>query len=137
MKAAVSVFLWFLPIACAAQAHPAQPAVPIGPPPISSSMGTYYPLPDEVRSKIREVQFQQSQLRFANESLILQIEQNLDRHRDLEMIAEIEQNLERERDCVDEIKKAAGGYALANHIDLSLFELDATQLKLIPKKKTQ
>lgn len=99
----------------------AQQQKPIGPQPIASSTGIYYPLPADSRAKIRDFQYQWAQLEIQNQKLLLQVEQNRQKQRDL----------------VDGEKRVAWDYANDKHIDLVLFELDPDDVKFIPKKKVQ
>jgi hypothetical protein len=93
-------------------------AKPIGPQPVNSSAGTFYPLPADPRGKIRDLQYQWDQLEIQNQKLLLQVQQNQQKQRDL----------------MDGEKRVAWDYANDKRIDLGLFELDPDDVKFIPKK---
>jgi hypothetical protein len=93
----------------------------IGPQPVNSSTGIFYPLPADPRAQIRDLQYQWAQLEIQNQKLLLQVEQNRQKQRDL----------------MDGEKRVAWDYANNKHIDLVLYELDLDDVKFIPKKKGQ
>jgi hypothetical protein len=112
----------------------AKQAKPFGPQPLSASTGTFYPIPGELRSQFRELQYENQKLQIDNQQLLDLIEQNLDRHRDLELLARIEQNLERQRDLMDAMKSMIYGYAVEKRIDITKFTFDGNEVRFTEKK---
>jgi hypothetical protein len=117
MKSAALVCLLAIGVFAFAQ----QPQKVVGPQPVNSSTGIYYPLPAAPRAQIRDFQYQYDQLEIQNQQLLLQVEKNRAQQREL----------------VDGERRVAWEYATEKHIDLALFELDSADVKFIPKKKAQ
>jgi hypothetical protein len=125
MKRILPVLLLLLSaVACFAQKPAAKAPIPVlNPQPINSSVGTYYPLPSDVATRLRALQHKDDMLEVENQRMQVKIEQN--RQQQLQVLFQMQ--------------SIAGDYATEKHIDLNLFQLDAggDELKFIPKKKAQ
>ena len=73
----------------------------------------------EDHAKMRDLQYQGDQLEIQNKKLEL----------------EIERNKAKQRELLDQMLNLASHVAQQRHIDLSLYELDAIQMKFAKKKK--
>lgn len=109
------VLCLLLPLCVLAQQKQAKP---LGPQPVSASTGSYYPLPVEMRSQIRDLQY-------VNDHLEIEIQQ---------MMLRIEQDREKQADLVNRMKTVAIGYAISKHIDTAQFEFDANEVRFAEKK---
>jgi hypothetical protein len=123
MKRILPVLL-LLSAVCFAQKPAAKPPTPaLNPQPVNGSLGTYYPVPPEVATRLRALQHKDDMLEVENQRMQVKIEQN--RQQQLQVLFQMQ--------------GIAGDYATEKHIDLNLFQLDAggDELKFIPKKKAQ
>lgn len=125
MKRNLPVLLLLLSaVSCFAQKPSAKPPAPaLNPQPVNSSLGTYYPLPPEVATRLRALQHKTDMLEVENQRMQVKIEQN--RQQQLQVLFQMQ--------------SIAADYATEKHIDLNLFQLDAgsDELKFVAKKKAQ
>lgn len=97
--------------------------------PVVTSKGTFYQLPADARSRIRDLQYENDQLEIENQRLRAELAQQ-----ELETMRKLTQNQQKQRTLVDQMQDAATKFANDSKLDIGSVELDPHDLVLRVKQ---